>query len=96
MITTRLVTPLGSADHCCDPNREIGFGFVSCSCRACERAGEAKLRERVRDVSSQRWRLGWQDFLLLLLRPGFRLGTFYCYTQGFKEILPFGCYTQGF
>ena len=21
-----------------DPNREIGFGFVSCSCRACERA----------------------------------------------------------
>ena len=28
------------------PNREIGFGFVSCSCRACERAGEAKLRGR--------------------------------------------------
>ena len=34
-----------------DPNREIGFGFVSCSCRACERAGEAKLRECVRHVS---------------------------------------------
>ena len=33
-----------------DPNREIGFGFVSCSCRACVRAGEAKLRERVGDV----------------------------------------------
>ena len=32
-----------------DLNREIGFGFVSCSCRACVRAGEAKLRERVRD-----------------------------------------------
>ena len=32
-----------------DPNREIGFGFVSCSCRACVRAGEAKLRERARD-----------------------------------------------
>ena len=32
-----------------DPNREIGFGFVSCSCRACVRAGEAKLSERVRD-----------------------------------------------
>ena len=31
-----------------DPNREIGFGFVSCSCRACERAGEAKLCGRVR------------------------------------------------
>ena len=25
------------------PNREICFGFVSCSRRACERAGEAKL-----------------------------------------------------
>ena len=33
-----------------DPNREIGFGFVSCSCRACVRAGEAKLRGRVGDV----------------------------------------------
>ena len=33
-----------------DPNREIGFGFVSRSCRACVRAGEAKLRERVGDV----------------------------------------------
>ena len=28
---------------------EIGFGFVSCSCRACERAGEAKLCGRVRE-----------------------------------------------
>ena len=25
------------------PYREIDFAFVSCSCRACERAGEAKL-----------------------------------------------------
>ena len=41
----RLGGIIGSAD----PNREIGFGFVSCSCRACVRAGEAKLRERVRD-----------------------------------------------
>ena len=30
-----------------DPNREIGF--VSCLCRACERAGEAKLCGRVRE-----------------------------------------------
>ena len=29
-------------------NREIDFGFVSCSCRACVRAGEAKLRGRPR------------------------------------------------
>ena len=33
-----------------DPNREIGFGFVSCSCRACVRAGEAKLCGCVREV----------------------------------------------
>ena len=36
-------------------NREIDFAFVSCSCRACERAGEAKLRGRVRGVPPQRW-----------------------------------------
>ena len=30
-----------------DPNREIGF--VLCLCRACERAGEAKLCGRVRE-----------------------------------------------
>ena len=34
-------------------NREIGFGFVSCSCRACVRA---KLRERAWDDDSLRWR----------------------------------------
>ena len=63
-------------------NREIDFAFVSCSCRACERAGEAKLRERVRDVPSQRWGVGWED--VLLLRRGFRLG------------LPSGWYMLGF
>ena len=43
-----------------DPNREIGFGFVSCSCRACVRAGEAKLRGRVRGVPPHRWASGLQ------------------------------------
>ena len=43
-IYRRLGGIIGSAD----PNWEIGFGFVSCSCRACVRAGEAKLRERMR------------------------------------------------
>ena len=34
-----------------DPNREIGFGFVSCSCRACVRACvRAKLCGCVREV----------------------------------------------
>ena len=53
-----------------DPNREIGFGFVSCSCRACERAGEAKLRGRVRGVPPHRWALGRQ--ILRLLAATFR------------------------
>ena len=42
-----------------DPNREIGFGFVSCSCRACVRACEAVwVRE---GVFPQRWRLERQQ-----------------------------------
>ena len=48
--------------------REICFGFVSCSCRACVRAGEAKLRGRVRRVSPQRWGLEWQHFRRRLRR----------------------------
>ena len=32
---------LGGIIDAVDPNREIGFGFVSCSCRACVRACEA-------------------------------------------------------
>ena len=47
-----------------ESNREIGFGFVSCSCRACERAGEAKLRGRVRGVPPGGWALGLQNFRL--------------------------------
>ena len=43
------ISEVGGKEALADPNREIGFGFVSCSCRACVRAGEAKLRERVRD-----------------------------------------------
>ena len=62
-----------------DPNREIGFGFVSCSCRACVRA---KLRERVRDVLPQRWRLGWQE--VLRLRRGFGFSVFAAISIGFK------------
>ncbi len=52
-----------------ESNREIGFGFVSCSCRACERAGEAKLRGRVSGVPPQRWALGLKFVRL-------RAGTF--------------------
>ena len=34
-----------------DPNREIDFGFVPCSCRPCERAVETKLFGRAREAS---------------------------------------------
>ena len=61
-----------------EPNREIGFGFVSCSCRACVRACEAVW---VREGGvSQRWRLERQE---IRLRRGFGGGTVCCYTRGF-------------
>ena len=42
------ISEVGGKEASADPNREIGFGFASCLCRACVRAGEAKLREGVR------------------------------------------------
>jgi hypothetical protein len=41
------ISEIGGKEAPADPNREIGFGFVSCSCRACVRA---KLCGCVRDV----------------------------------------------
>ena len=64
-----------------DPNREIGFGFVSCSCRACVRAGEAKLRERVGDV---------------LLNAGGSNGNIDCSSGGGPGRASICCYTRGF
>ena len=61
------VNTRGASPACPTPrNREIDFAFVSCSCRACERAGEAKLRGRVRGVPPHRWALGLQ-----IMRPVF-------------------------
>ena len=65
-------------------NRQIGFGFVSCSCRACERAGEAKLRGRVRGVPPQRWASGWK--FLRLLAGTFRVKVA-AIRVGFKPFL---------
>ena len=59
------ISEVGGKEASAEPNREIGFGFVSCSCRACVRAGEAKLRGRVRGVPPHRWALGLQIVLLL-------------------------------
>ena len=75
---------IGSAD----PNREIGFGFVSCSCRACERAGEAKLRGRVRGVPPQRWASGLQ--ILRRLAGTFRVKVA-AIRVGFKLFWPNLC-----
>ena len=41
------ISEIGGKEASAEPNREIGFGFVSCSCRACVRA---KLCERGREV----------------------------------------------
>ena len=46
------VLEIGGKEAPATPNREIGFGFVSCSCRACVRACvRAKLCGCVRQVS---------------------------------------------
>ena len=51
--SSRDISEFGGKEASADPNREIGLGFFSCSCRAGVRAGEAKLRERARgDVVS--------------------------------------------
>ena len=63
-------------------NREICFCFVSCSCRACERAGEAKLRERV-----------WG----MLLNAGDSAGHISGSSSGvISPLHSFCCYLQGF
>ena len=50
-----IISEIGGKETSAEPNREIGFGFVSCSCRACVRACEAV---RVREGGApQRWRL---------------------------------------
>ena len=71
------ISEIGGNEALAEPNREIGFGFVSCSCRACVRA---KLCERVSEVSPQRWRLEWEE---MRLRRGVRLLVFRCPYRGF-------------
>ena len=66
-------------------NREIDFAFVSCSCRASGRAGEAKLRGRVRGVTPQRWASGLQ--IMLRLAGTFRVKVAGVHV-GFKPFLP--------
>ena len=70
---------LGGIIDAVDPNREIGFGFVSCSCRACVRA---KLCGCVREVllnaggSNGKKTDSGADFTLALLgaiRVGFKV-----------------------
>ena len=57
------ISEVGGKGASAEPNREIGFGFVSCSCRACVRASEAKLREHARgDISSVAGGLIWKMY----------------------------------
>ena len=71
-----------------EPNREIDFAFVSCSCRACERAGEAKLRGRVRGVPPHRWASGKQIILLLFAGFGVIVAVVWMYSD---RMVPNGC-----
>ena len=60
------------------PPIKIGFGFVSCPCRACERAAEAKLYGRVRKEC-----LSTMGFRLVRCSPPGRLRArcFCCYLR---------------
>ena len=73
-----LVRPCGSPS-----DREIDFDFVSCSCRACERAGEAKLCGRER-CASLTLGLGGENFAS---PRGPFWAYFYAQVRGFFEIL---------
>ena len=72
----------GGIINAVDRHREIGSGFVSCSCRACERAGEAKLCGRVRGecLSTLGFRMVRCTSAVVCLRFGFCL---LCYLHGF-------------
>ena len=71
----RLGGIIGSAD----PNREIGFGFVSCLCRVCERARRSCVG--VRGDASQRW---WLERADVRLRRWLGLSPFAAIRKGFK------------
>ena len=77
------------------PNREIGLGFLSCSCRACQRAGEAKLcvcvcaRKQyfptrvprpVRCVGAAALAAAWSFSFLLLCSCVFLLWSWLCWS----------------
>ena len=71
------------------PNREIGFGFVSCSCRACERAGEAKLCGRVRGECLSTLGVSILTFPAPAVAVCF---AFCCYLHGFfQKTLGYSC-----
>ena len=67
------------------PNREIGFGFVSCSCRACERARRSCVGVRVAMCfPTLVARLATFPPLARLGR-GFAAGLFVAICKGFKD-----------
>ena len=66
------------------PNREIGFGFVSCSCRACVRACEAVWACEAMCFSSLVARLATFP-APARLGHGFFSGLFVAMRKGFKD-----------
>ena len=66
------------------PNREIGFGFVSCSCRACVRACEAVWACEGMCFSSLVARMPGCPGPAWLVR-GLLSGSFLALRKGFKD-----------
>jgi len=92
------ISEVGGKEASADPNREIGFGFVSCSCRACVRAGEAKLRERVRDdifciAGGHIWKISSAVLPPAVFLPDACLMV---ESRVFIKFPRIGCYVQGF
>ena len=73
------VSEVGGMSALADPNREIGFGFGSCSCRACERARRSCVGVRG-DVLLN---AGASNGKMYDSGAGFPLGTLNCYFHGF-------------
>ena len=70
---------IGGKEASAEPNREIGFGFVSCSCRACVRA---KLCGCVREVLLN---AGGSNGKKVNSGAGFVPGPFAAIRVGFKD-----------
>ena len=78
-----IISEIGGNEALAEPNREIGFGFVPCSCSACERAGEAKLCGRVRGECFSTLGVSVLTFPPAVVGSWVSPFRFCCYAHGF-------------